>query len=170
MDAAPLVNVQSSVLTVRIVHAEAANFITVDVNTGNVSATSSIRDNTTAFETNSPNQYSSVALPKHYLSMIREENSTVTYFGVRKNQESENSGESGSSSGSGTGSTGGSGEVKNETVYNIWEEERIGYVYRTLKITIDGKDCYLAFEDTGKPVSDPCSISPYDDRTLFYIY
>ena len=164
------------VVRVRFIHYESGKYITVDPSTGNVAASTSKRDDTTLFmQYSGPSaslQFMSVALEDRFLSLtIRGKNST--HYGVNYPQ-TESSGQSGSSSGSGSTSDSGSAEtgasLEDEVlqVYN-WQAESPDDVYSTLKTTADGRSCYLAFEITGEPVSDPCSISRHDSRAAISI-
>lgn len=159
-----------SILQVRMIHYESGKYVTLDPNTGRVSATSSARNDNTLFTqytgTGGSLRFVSAALENHFLSIVKEGNST--YYSVVQ-PSTENSGQSGQSSGSGSGEAGSSTE-NTVQIYTDWIAEKIINVHSTLKIKIDGQYCYLAFDwYTGQPVSDPCSITDSDSNTYFSI-
>ena len=157
----------TDVLKVLILHHDSGRYITVDPDTRKVAATSSVRGDTTRFRlftvSSASVQFESVipALDDHYLSIIKEGNST--YYAVHN---SESSDQNGIASGLGTASGSGSGDLKVE-IFSKWQEQTINSVTSVLKI--EGLECYLAFEETGEPVSDPCNISPLDSRAAVSI-
>ncbi len=158
---------------VRLLSYESGQFITIDPKTGSVTASSSDTDATTLFmeETGRPShlqRFKSNALDQ-YLSIVKE--ATSARFAVAP-LRLDSSGQSGSSSGSSQDdSASGSGvselemdSLSVETFQN-WRVEILKGAFSTIKIPIDeNTNCYLAFEYTGEPVADPCSISPDDVR------
>lgn len=158
-----------NVLKVFILHHDSGRYITVDPDTGKVTATSSVRGDTTQFRPSASSRYESVipALNDHFLSIIKEENST--YYAVHNSEISDQI-SSGISSGLETASGSGSIDLEMEPtklVFSKWQEQILNSVTSVLKI--EGQECYLAFEDTGEPVSDPCNISPLDSRAAISI-
>lgn len=157
---------------IRLLSYESGQYVTIDTKTGSVTARSSDSDATTLFieETGRPphlQRFKSDALDQ-YLSIVKEE--TSARYAVTPLQI-ESSGQSGSSSGSSDDSVTGSGaselemEPSSVETFQNWKVEIINGPYSTIKITVsENKNCYLAFEYTGKPVADPCSISPDDPR------
>ena len=154
----------------RLLHHDSGRFITIDPSTALVTATSSVYDDTTLFKPfhGSPSivQYESVipALYDHHLSLVKEGNST--YFAVHN---PESSGSSGNSSGIESASGSGSGDMRPKSFFYKWQKVELNTSHNLLKVIVDGQDCYLAFEETGEPVSDPCSISESDTRAAINI-
>lgn len=158
---------------VRLLSYESGQFVTID-STGRVTASSSDTDATTLFaeETGRPSnlqRFKSNALDQ-YLSIVKDE--TSTRYAVTTLQI-ESSGQSGSSSGSSDDSASGSGHSVSEfemdsssvETFQNWRVEIINGPFSTVRIPVaDNVNCYLAFEFTGEPVADPCSISPDDAR------
>lgn len=171
VNTAPILNADVNVLKVLILHHDSGRYITVDPDTGKVAATSSVRGDTTRFRpftgSSASLRFESAVpvLNDYFLSIIKEGNST--YYAVH-NSESSDRISSGNSSGLGTASGSGSVDIApTKLIFSKWEEKILNSVTSILKIA--GMECYLAFEDTGEPVSDPCSISPLDSRVAISI-
>ena len=165
INAAPIVN------HVRLLSYESGRYVTIDSNTGSISASSSNIDATTLFveETGRPphsQRFKSDALDQ-YLSIIKDETSSAHYAVTALQTES--SGQSGSSSGSDDNASGSgvSEPTSSDSVeiFQNWIVDTINGPFSTVRIPVgDNVNCYLAFEYTGEPVADPCSISPDDTR------
>lgn len=56
--------------------------------------------------------------------------------------------------------------TNNQTQFQLWHEESAGGYFRYY-VTIEGVNCYLAFEADGTPVEDPCSADLDLDKALF---
>ena len=157
---------------VRLLSFESGQFVTINPNTGSVTASSADTDATTLFveETGRPShlqRFKSNALDQ-YLSIVKDE--TSARYAVTALQI-ESSGQSGSSSGSSDDSASGSGVSEPEMdsssveIFQNWGVEILNGPFSTVRIPVaDNVNCYLAFEYTGEPVADPCSISPDDPR------
>lgn len=158
---------------VRLLSFQSGQFITIDSKTGSVTASSSVTDDTTHFmeQTGLPahlQRFKSEAL-NQYLSIIKD--STSARIAVAP-LRIESSGQSGSSSGSNQDdNASGSGipelemDSSSVEIFQNWKVEILYGPYSTVRIPIDeNMNCYLAFEHTGEPVADPCSISPNDRR------
>ena len=158
---------------VRLLSYESAQFITIDPKTGSVTASSSDTDATTLFieETARPShlqRFKSKTLDQ-YLSIIKDSMSArIAVAPLRI----ESSGQSGSSSGSNQDdneSGSGVSELEMDSssveIFQNWRVEILNGPYSAVRIPVDeNMNCYLAFEYTGEPVADPCSISPDDPR------
>ena len=158
---------------VRLLSYESAQFITIDPKTGSVTASSSDTDATTLFieETARPShlQRFKSKTQDQYLSIIKDSMSArIAVAPLRI----ESSGQSGSSSGSNQDdneSGSGVSELEMDSssveIFQNWRVEILNGPYSTVRIPVDeNMNCYLAFEYTGEPVADPCSISPDDPR------
>ena len=158
---------------VRLLSYESAQFITIDPKTGSVTASSSDTDATTLFieETARPShlQRFKSKTQDQYLSIIKDSMSArIAVAPLRI----ESSGQSGSPSGSNQDdneSGSGVSELEMDSssveIFQNWRVEILNGPYSTVRIPVDeNMNCYLAFEYTGEPVADPCSISPDDPR------
>lgn len=158
---------------VRLLSYESAQFITIDPKTGSVTASSSDTDATTLFieETARPShlQRFKSKTQEQYLSIIKDSMSArIAVAPLRI----ESSGQSGSSSGSNQDdneSGSGVSELEMDSssveIFQNWRVEILNGPYSTVRMPVDeNMNCYLAFEYTGEPVADPCSISPDDPR------
>lgn len=170
VNTAPIIlHADVGVLKVLILHHESGRYITVDPDTGKVAATSSVRGDTTRFRTfrrsSASVRFESVipVLNDHFLSIIKEGN--ATYYAVH-NSESPDQISSGLETASGSGSVGLEMEPT-KLIFSKWQEQILNSV--TIVLKIEGQECYLAFEETGEPVSDPCNISPLDSRAALSI-
>ena len=176
-NAAPILNSYSenelALLHIRLAHIESGKYVTVDPQTGRVSATSSVSNDATLFQqilgSSGSFLFMSAALPNHFLSISAMNESY--YFSVTNPHNGNESSGSSSSSGSGSVDTSGSGGSDSLTnqVHDEWQRVKPHFIYSHLKLKIDGKDCYLAFEEDGSPVSDPCNISETDPRASIVI-
>ena len=161
---------------VRLLHFS-GQYITVDPNTGSVTASSSTTDDTTLFfEEDGPSRsrrFRSAVLLDRYLSLVK--NDTSAHYALTALQ-TVSSGQSGSSRGS-EGSTSGSGASEREmesssvATFHNWQINLLSSLYSAIRISVsDNVNCYLAFDEfTGEPVADPCSILPNDKLAHFTI-
>ena len=147
--------------------------MTIDLNTGSVTASSSNTDDATLFveETGQPShsqRFKSNAL-NQYLSIVKDE--TSAHYAVTALQI-DSSGQSGSSSGSDDNASGSgvSEHSSSAEIFQNWRVETLNGPFSIIRIPVaDNVNCYLAFEYTGEPVADPCSISPDDARAAISV-
>lgn len=159
---------------IRLLSYESGQFVTVDVKSGIVTASSSDTDAATLFteetvEASHLQRFRSVNAVDQYLSIVKDD--TSVHYAVTPLQK-DTSGQSGSSSGSSDDdSINGSGASELEMdsssieIFQNWRVDILNGPYSTIRIPVaENVNCYLAFEYTGEPVADPCSISPDDAR------
>ena len=159
---------------IRLLSYESGQFVTVDVKSGIVTASSSDTDTATLFteetvEVSHLQRFRSINAVDQYLSIVKDD--TSVHYAVTPLQK-DSSGQSGSSSGSSDDdSMNGSGASELEMdsssieIFQNWRVDILNGPYSTIRIPVaENVNCYLAFEYTGEPVADPCSISPDDAR------
>ena len=159
---------------IRLLSYESGQFVTVDVKSGIVTASSSDTDAATLFteetvEVSHLQRFRSINAVDQYLSIVKDD--TSVHYAVTPLQK-DSSGQSGSSSGSSDDdSMNGSGASELEMdsssieIFQNWRVDILNGPYSTIRIPVaENVNCYLAFEYTGEPVADPCSISPDDAR------
>ena len=153
----PTERVGYDLLMVRIAHYESGKYVTVNPQTGEVTATSAVSDNTTKFTqtlgTNASFLFRSEALVNHYLALVPNNGSyKIAVVDSRTNK-----------------SLGGYSDTT--IAYDNWVRVQSPTIriLDLLKIHIDGKDCYMAFEENGTQVEDPCNIADTDVRANIFI-
>lgn len=175
---------------VRLLHFLSGLYVTIDLKTGSITASTLNIDATTLFsqDIGQPTEsriFKSTALVDQYLSMSVDDQHNMAHY-IVTDLQIESSGKSGSSSGPDTNSTA-SGSADNDDeestaeslstesssageIFQNWRVEKLTPEYSTLKIPVDDDtSCYLAFEHTGEPVANPCSVSPSDPRATITI-